>query len=360
MSRTVTTTAIVIFALCAPLSAGEWMFRLRDAHVQLRQALFAKNADAAWQHVDRSTRQQAGLLAGRIRGEFDLLNEDQKQTLRDALGTQDDAAIAASEGRDLLIAKFFLDAHPHLLVGEQADTRLKDHGTRMAGPTGVVVHKQTPDEVIVPYRFTTEGHFGGQAMDYRAQLAVPSLDHILGPAPKQALLSNEEAARQAITAFEQAQQALAQGDLETFWSLLDCDSQSQASHFADQARQRAANPQHTAEVLKLLSITADQLADLDGKQVWALSWSGEQLAYFTNATNPKFVPADQYDQKLVPIPNGYKRRDRANPEPMVQFEADGRQWQIPARMNYRNGRAETKLFLRPPFYLRLRPKPAKE
>ena len=47
--------------------AGEWMFRLKDAHVQLRKAVFDKDAEAVWEYVDRSTRQQAGLLAHQIR-----------------------------------------------------------------------------------------------------------------------------------------------------------------------------------------------------------------------------------------------------------------------------------------------------
>lgn len=39
---------------------------------------------------------------------------------------------------------------------------------------------------------------------------------------------------------------------------------------------------------------------------------------------------------------------------MVEFASQGRSLQIPARLNHRNGVAEIKLVLRPPFYLRLR------
>ena len=354
MIRKTCILVVIVSVHGVSLTAGEWMFRLRDAHVQLRQALFDQNADAAWEHVDRSTRQQAGLLAARIRNHFDALSDNKKQMLREKLGIRDDAKIRKVQGKDLLVANFFLEAHPYLLTGDRNDIKLKDHGTRMAGPTGIVVHKKTPDEIIVPYRFTTESHFGGQAMDYRAQLDVPTLDVILGSGISKATLSQDEIAQRAVLVFPQARQAFARDDLETFWSLLDCDSQSQASHFADQARQRANDPERTAEIQKRLSISREDLATLDGKRVWALPWAREQLSYFKNAANPKYVPADQYDQKLVPVPIGYNRRDKASPEAMIEFQAEGRSWQIPARLNYRNGTAEVKLFIRPPFYLRLR------
>lgn len=32
----------------------------------------------------------------------------------------------------LLVAPFFLNAHPELIVGDRDDTKLKTHGTRMA------------------------------------------------------------------------------------------------------------------------------------------------------------------------------------------------------------------------------------
>lgn len=348
-------TLAVVLAFCSSLPAGEWMFRLKDAHLQLRQALLAKDADAAWEHVDRSTRQQAGLLAARIRNEFDSLAGDKKRQLREKLNVSNDEHILSIQGKDLLVATFFLEAHPHLFVGDGEDKRLKDHGTRMAGPTAIVVHKKTPNEIIVPYRFTTEGHFGGQAMDYRALLKIPSLNSILGePRSKTEAPSARISGQQAVAVFRLAQKAFAEGDIETFWSHLDCDSQSQADHFADQAQQRAANSNHTATILERLGIDQGELDKLDGRQVWTLRWSLEELAYFTNATNPTYISADQYDKELVPVPIGYKRRGKPHAEPMIEFESGGRKWQIPARLNYRNGKPEIKLFIRPPFYLRLR------
>ena len=73
-------------------------------------------------------------------------------------------------------------------------------------------------------------------------------------------------AGQAVEVFHLAQKTLAEKDIETFWSLLDCDSQSQADHFADQAQQRASNPKHTTTILKKLSISKDELNKLDKSQ----------------------------------------------------------------------------------------------
>jgi len=350
--RTVT-AAIIVMALCQVSHAGEWMFRLKDAHVQLRQALFDRHPDAAWEHVDRATRQQAGILAARIRSQFDALAKDKKQALRKALGIDDDVTIRTIQGKNLLVARFFIDAHSYMLVGDRDDTKLKDHGTRMAGPTGIIVHKKTPHAKLVPYRFTAEGHFGGQAMDYRAQLNVPTLDAILGDGPVLETLSPQETARRAVDVFRQVQHSLAVKDFHKFWSLLDCDSQSLASHFADQAQDRASK-KHLAEILQKLSLRQEELDALDGVNVWALQWSREELAYIAKATNPKYVLADQYDKKLIRPPLGYKRRDKPSPEPMIEFQSEGRTWQIPARVNYRSGSAQIKLFIRPPFYLRLR------
>ena len=347
--------ACLMFASsCCSVEAGEWMFRLKDSHLQLRQALFDRNAEAAWEHVDRKTRQDAGLLAAHVRRTFDSLSVGKKQVLREQLGITDDRKIQAMQGKDLLIAKFFLDAHPYLLTGERDDVKLKDHGTRMAGPTAIVLRRETPEEIVIPYTFTVEGHFGGQAMDYRASLTVPSLEKILGPAPPPPALALEDIASQSIAVFTQARKAFANGDVQTLWPLLDCESQSQASHFADQARQRF---ERHPEVAKWLQISADEIATLNGEQVWQLEWAQQDLAAFASASEPTYLDTSAYDSDLVLLPTAYKRRGgRTSPEQVVQFEADGRSWQIPVRVNYRNGIPEMKLVLRPPFYHRLRPK----
>ena len=177
------------------------------------------------------------------------------------------------------------------------------------------------------------------------------MEGILGPAPKIAELSEEEAAEQAVAAFKKAQTALAVGAMEALWPLLDCDSQSQASHFADQAIEHSAK---RGEIAQLLGISDEELAKLNGKQVWALPWSQEEHALVINGTNPKYVPADGYDADLIPQPKGSRRRGKTSPEPVVQFESEGRTWQIPARVNYRDGEPKITLYLRPPYYLRLR------
>lgn len=353
MMSTTRLVVIVLLACCSPLQAGEWMFRLRDAHVQLRKALFDRDADHAWEQVDRETRQQAGILAARIRESFDSLPGDKQESLQFALGTRVEN-VRLIQSKDILVADFFLDAHPYLLVGNRDDSKLRDHGTRMAGPTAIVVQKNTPDETRVPYTFTVEGHFGGQAMDYRARLDIPSLDHVLGEAPQLPTLSSEEAADRAVVVFEQAQQSLAHKDWGTFWSLLDCDSQSQASHFADQARERARNPAQKPAILEMLSLREDELASLDGRHVWDLPWAREELQVLLNATDPTFVDATKYDLDRIIVPEGYRWRGKPQPENTIEFQSAGRVWQIPVRVNYRDGTPEIKLVLRPPFYLRLR------
>lgn len=347
---------VLLVVVCGSVQAGEWMFRLKDAHVQLRKALSDKDADAAWEQVSRQTRQEAGLLAARIRDRFDDLTETQQQALRAHFGMQDDEQIRKMEGKHLLVAPCFLEAHPYLLAGNRDDVRLKDHGTRMAGPTAIVVHKKTPEEKLVEYTFTVEPHFGGQAMDYRAELSMPALDAILGPAPERAVLSPEEAAGQAVAVFRRARQAFAAQDFDALWPLLDCDSQSQASHFADQAKEQAQKKKDPAGIAQRLGITVDELAALDGKRVWALPWTREDLAFLADARDPKYVPASGFNAKYLPLPEGAKskRGKRLPAEPVVEFESAGRTWQIPARLNYRNGNPEIKLYLRPPFYLRLR------
>ncbi|MBI1371757.1 MAG: hypothetical protein GC159_03220 [Phycisphaera sp.] len=352
--RIKTILIVAMLGFTSVLHAGEWMFRLRDAHVHLRRALFDRDAASAWEQVDRATRQSAGLLAARIRSNYDGLSDAAKQTLRTQLGVDDDAGARAVQGQDVLVAPFFLEAHRELLVGQRDDAKLKDHGTRMAGPTAIVVQKQTPDEKLVPYTFTVEGHFGGQAMDYRAHLSVPSLDALLGPAPELPKLSTEAMSQQAIAVFIAAQKAYVSGNTEALWPLLDCDSQSQASHFADQAIEQSHKHDDVAE---LLQISDSELATLDGKHVWALPWAREDLAYFAEGADPRFVDASGYDAKKVAEPNGYKQRGKAPPaESVIEFQSSGRAWQVPVRVNYRSGAAEMKLYLRPPFYLRLRPK----
>ena len=161
-----TTLAVIVHQ---PVRAGEWMFRLKDAHVQLRQAMFDRDADAAWEQVNRQTRQEAGILAARIRNGYDGLSDDKQQALRERLDIDEDA-IRSLEGKHLLVAPLFIEAYPELLVGERNDTKLKTHGTRMAGPTGIIVQRETPQETTVVYTFTVDQHFGGQAMDYRTGL----------------------------------------------------------------------------------------------------------------------------------------------------------------------------------------------
>lgn len=103
--------AVLLLVLPSAALAGEWIFRLKDAHVQLRKAMYDRDADAAWEQVNRETRQDAGLLAARIRIAYDGLTEAQKSSLRDKLGIADDQAIKSIQGKDILVAKIFLLAH---------------------------------------------------------------------------------------------------------------------------------------------------------------------------------------------------------------------------------------------------------
>ena len=346
---------IAILVLAAPLAqAGEWMFRLKDAHVHLRRALFDRNAEGAWEQVNRSTRQDAGRLAMHIRASYADLPAEKKAALRKALG-KSDAALKSVRGMDLLVAPFFLEAHPFLLTGDRDDRKLKDHGTKMAGPTAIVVRKKTPDAQLVPYTFAVENHFGCQAMDYRAQLAIPSLASIIGPTPKPAPLPEISLAEQAVSVFLQARAAFKTGDTEALWPLLDCDSQSMANHFADQARERAAKQKDPAGIAGKLGISESSLKNLRGPLVWTLPWAAEDLAYLLDARDPEFLGAGHYDRKLVPQPEAYRHRGKPFPaESVIAFQSGKRRMQIPVRVNHRNGVAEVKLLLRPPLYLRLR------
>lgn len=351
--------ALTAFDSGESTQAGEWMFRLKDAHRQLRTAFRTRDADLAWECVNRPTRQQAGILAGRIRSALDQLPDDKLSALKQAVGIDDEEKIGSLHGRDLLVAPFFIDAHPHVLAPDRDESRLKEHGTRMALPTAIVVNRKTPQEKLVVYTFSTEGHFGGQAMDYRAQLAVPSLDEILGPAPELPVLSDEDMEREALKVFAQVQYAVRKKDVETLWPLLDCVSQSQASHFADQAQERAFKPKKDEKpeevIADKLGISVDELQALNGKRVWSLPWAESDFAFLVEGTEPEFLFAESYDHKLLPIPEGYKRRDKPKPpEPVIQFKSQDRLWQIPARLNYRDGTPKITLFLRSPFYLRLR------
>ena len=355
----VTATVFAAIGSIESTHAGEWMFRLKDAHIQLRKALRTRDAELAWECVNRPTRQQAGILAGRIRDAFDQLSDDNKSALKQAIGTDDEAIVRSIHGRDLLVAPFFIEAHAHVLAPDRDESRLKEHGTRMALPTAIVVNRKLPDEKLVVYTFSTEGHFGGQAMDYRAQLEVPSLDEILGPTPELPGLSAEETEREALKVFSLVQDALRNKDVEALWPLLDCVSHSQASHFADQAHERAFKPKKDEkleeEIADKLGITVDELKELDGKRVWSLPWATSDFAFLIEGTDAEYLSAESYDHKLLPIPEGYKRRDKPKPpEPVIQFKSQDRLWQIPARLNYRDGTPKITLFLRSPFYLRLR------
>lgn len=183
-----------------------------------------------------------------------------------------------------------------------------------------------------------------------------SLEALLGSNPPAVTLSADEQAAQAVEVFLEAQKAFVAQDIEALWPLLDCDSQSQASHFADQARERARSKDRLDVIAAKLNIPSEQIPNLDGKQVWTLDWTREDLSMFAGGSNPRFIRAAEFDRKLVPIQTGskhkYTRRDP--PEATVAFDAEGRTWQIPVRINTRNGTAEMKLYLRPPFYLRLR------
>ena len=344
---------LIVFLLAGTSMAGEWSFRLKDAHLQLRAALFERNADAAWEHVDRETRQQAGILAWQIREGFDGFAETKRQELRASLGSDDDQWIRSIRGRDLLVAPFFLEAHPCLLVGDPSDQRLKDHGMRMAGPTGVLVAKGTSEETLVPYTFSVENHFGCQAMDYRARLDVPALESILGQAPRPPRLSPEDVAAEALEVFERAREALAAGDVETLWPLLDCLSQSQACHFADQARERGVKD--PVGIAGKLDISEAEVLALDGRKVWALPWATQDLEHFLLGTEPAFVDAGGYDGDRLRFPDGYRHRGKPlPPEQVIEFRSGGEVFQIPVKVNHRNGLPELKICLRPPFYLRLR------
>lgn len=345
---------VVWFSLCGSSTAGEWMFRLKEAHIQLRKALRTRDAELAWECVNRATRQEAGILAGRIRQAYGQLSDEQRMALKKALGVEEDQQVRNIHGRDLLVSPFFVDAHPQVLSPDRDEARLKEHGTRMALPTAIVVNKHAANEHLVVYTFSTEGHFGGQAMDYRAQLEIPSLDSILGTDFEVPTPSDEEIARDALHVFSQLQEALRNEDFDALWPLLDCVSQSQACHFADQAREQAAkkSPELIADKL---GISADELMMLDGRRVWGLPWSKSDLQCLTAGTNAKYLPADRFDHKLLPVPEGYHRRDKPGPpEAVIQFESQGRAWQIPARLNYRDGTPKVTLFVKSPFYLRLR------
>ena len=225
----------------------------------------------------------------------------------------------------------------------------------MSLPPEGIVNKKTPDEKLVVYTFSTEGHFGGQAMDYRAQLEIPSLDSILGDAEDLSASSAEETASQALVVFSQVQEALSKKDVETLWPLLDCVSHSQASHFADQAHEQAAKKKSPELIAGKLGISVDELHALNGKRVWSLPWAESDYRFLVEGTDVEYLSADKYDHKLLPIPEGYNRRDKPGPpEPVIQFVSQGRTWQIPARLNYRDGTPKVTLFLRSPFYLRLR------
>ncbi len=348
---------LLVVSVAGPLSAGEWMFRLKDAHVRLRQALAAGDAEAAWELVDRSTHQQAGRLAAHVRRTFDGLPEEKQDALRELLGLDDADQARSVTAKRLLVSPFVAAAHPEMFVGDPADTKLKNHGTKMAGPTGIRVLKNTPEETLVPYRFTVQSHFGGQAMDYRAELSVPTLESVVGPLPP--VVEPEEAvsARAAVAVFEKAQRALAAGDANALWPLLDCDSQSQANHFADQARERAGkSPEATTEIARRLGIDEPELETLDGRRVWTLDWSVEDLAGLTHGTSPRFVGRAEFDTKLVPIPRGNEKHKwpKRTSEMAVAFDHAGRTWQLPVRWNHRDGEPRMTLVVRPPFYLRLR------
>jgi len=317
------------------------MFRLRDAHVQLRKAFFARDADKVWEYVDRETRQRAGLLAAHIRNQANSLSEENIAALLEKLGNTTKEGLSSIQGKDLLVSKFFFEAHPYMFLSTPDDAKLKDHGTKMAGPTRIIIHKKTPEEVIVPYTYTAENHFGGQAMDYRAKLIIPSLVTILGKTPEPRQLSQEEFEKQSLQIFQQAQQAFTQGNLDALWPLLDCDSQSQASHFADQAHEQSAKSasKDPGRIEKRLNISSETLAKLDGKKVWALEWTKANLAAFAQGK-----PAGIYEGK-----SGKRGWD-----PGVEFEVNGQKHRMPFRVNHRNGVPEVKIFLRPPLYTLLR------
>ena len=332
---------ISLFLLPSLLTAGEWMFRLKDAHVQLRKALFAKDADAAWEHVDRDTRQAAGLLAAQIRNQASTLSDEQKATLLKKLGYTSTDLLSKIQGKHLLVSKFFLEAHPYMFLSTPDDIKLKDHGTKMAGPTGIVIKNKTPQAITVPYTFTAEDHFGGQAMDYRAKFTIPSMEDILGKAPQPLPLSPGEFQKPSIETYLKAQKAFNIGDLETLWDLLDCDSQSQASHFADQAHEQSSKTASNTpgKIEKRLGISSEALSKLDGKQVWALAWTKDKLSPFAIGK-----PVGTYEGK--PGNKGW--------DPGVEFESNGKIHRIPLRVNYRNGIPEVKIYLRPPLYTLLR------
>ena len=333
----------LILALLIPslLYGGEWMFRLRSAHVDIRQALFAKDADAAWEHVDRETRQSAGLLAAHIRNQAATLSDEKKAALLAKLGSTDPEALSTIQGKHLLVSKFFLEAHPYMFLSTPDDTKLKDHGTKMAGPTGIVIRKNTPEAVTVPYTFTAENHFGGQAMDYRAKLTIPSLEAIIGKTPEPKPLPKEEYQKQSVETFQKAQQAFKEGDLDTLWTLLDCDSQSQASHFADQAHEQSgkSKAKTPGRIEERLGISTELLTNLDGKQVWALPWTKDKLSSFSAG-------------KAIGTYEG--KTGNRGWDPGVEIESNGKKHRIPFRVNYRNGIPEVKIFLRPPLYTLLR------
>ena len=347
--------AFGLLVLVSTASAGEWMFRLKDAHVDLRRALADRDAEAAWEHVDRGTRQQAGRLAAHIRASVDGLPPEKLAALQAALGVDGAAALGQIEPRDLLVTPSFLEAHPHLLIGDPEDTKLKGYGTRMALPPAVVIHKKTPEEIVVPYRFTVEGHFGCQAMDYRAQLVIPELPEILGPLPPAPELAPKVFEARALEVFRRAQRALAEGDVDALWPLLDCDSQSQADHFADQAQDRANRKNAEGPTIpERLSIGEAELAELDGRKVWALAWTREDLAAFLAAGEPRVLDESGYDFKALLRPSAYRERGRPAPEPVIEFKAGDQVHQIPVRVNLRSGTLAVTLVLHPPYYMRLR------
>ena len=355
---------ILALSCASPLPAGEWMFRLKDAHVQLRQAMFDRDPDAAWEQVNRHTRQEAGKLAARIRSEFDSLTAEKKVALRKALGLlnreppheSQDHTIRGIEGKHLLVAPFFLKAHPELLLGDRDETRLKNHGTRMAGPTGIRVAKGTSNEILVVYTFTAEAHFGGQAMDYRAQFDMPLLASIPGSAPPPEAPTSEAIESEALAVFQQVRKALANKDANALWPLLDCDSQSQANHFTDQAHEWVRRKKSAAETARRMGISEEVLHHLEGPFVWFLPWAVDDLKPLAQATKPRYREAEAYENSRLLIPQGFRLKGRPQKEPVIEFDADGRSWQIPARVNWRNGRPEVKLFLRSPYYLRIRGK----
>ena len=87
----------------------------------MRKAIIEKNRDAVWEYTHHNIHEEAGILAWQIRQQYMSLTDDKKQALKDKLG-MDEAAIKEIQAKDILVSKFFLEAHSYMT--EDADSKL--------------------------------------------------------------------------------------------------------------------------------------------------------------------------------------------------------------------------------------------